>query len=148
MPRSRERPGFGLAVADHASRDQVWIVEHRAIGVGYRITKLAAFVDRAGRLGRGVTRDAAGEAELPEQPLHARRTARNVRINFAVGSFEPGVCQNAGGAVAGPGDVDHVQAVGFDDPIQVHIKKVQAGRRAPMAKQPRLDVLEFQRLPQ
>ena len=36
----------------------------------------------------------------------------------------------------------------FDDPVQMHVDEVLAGRRAPMAEQPRLDVLRLERLPQ
>ena len=146
VPGRRHRPGLGLAVAHDAGGDQIRIVEHRAISVRKRVAKLAALVDRAGRLGRRVARNAAGEAELLEQPLHAECVARNVGVDFAVGSFEPGIGQNAGGAMAGPGDVDHAQAVRLDDAVEVNVEQVQAGRRAPVAEQPRLDVPEFQRL--
>ena len=42
-------------------------------------------------------------------------------------------------------DIDHVEVVLLDQPIEVHIEKVQSRRRAPMAEQPRLDVLELER---
>ena len=51
VPAVGERAGLGLAVADHAGDDQVGIVEGRAVGVRQRVAELAAFVDRAGRLG-------------------------------------------------------------------------------------------------
>ena len=51
-----------------------------------------------------------------------------------------------GPAMARPGDVDHREVVGFDDAVQMHIDEVEARRRAPMAEQARLDVLELERL--
>ena len=60
----RQRAGLGLAVADDAGDDQVRVVEGRAVGVRQRVAELAALVDRAGRLGRDVAGDAAGEREL------------------------------------------------------------------------------------
>ena len=41
----------------------------------------------------------------------------------------------------GAGDVDHVQVVLLDQPIQMDIDEVQARRRSPVAQQARLDVL-------
>ena len=102
MPRRRHRPGLGLAVADNASDDQIGIVERRAVGVGQGVAKLAALVDRARRLGRRVARNAAGEAELLEQALHAQRVPRDVRIDFAVGPLKPGVGHNPGAPWPGP----------------------------------------------
>ena len=71
MPARGQRAGLGLAVADDAADEQVRVVERRAVGVRQRVAQLAALVDRAGRLGRDVARDPAGERELPEQPPHA-----------------------------------------------------------------------------
>ena len=41
-------------------------------------------------------------------------------------------------------DVHHVQVILFDQPVEVHIKKVEPRRRTPMAEQTRLDVVERQ----
>ena len=51
-------------------------------------------------------------------------------------------------AVPGPGDVDRVQIELFDQAVHVDIDEVQPGRRAPVAQQSRLDVLELERLAQ
>jgi hypothetical protein len=45
-------------------------------------------------------------------------------------------------------DVDHVQVVLGDQPVQVNINEIQAWRRSPVAEQPRLYVIQSQRLPQ
>jgi hypothetical protein len=50
VPARGEWAGFGLAVADHAERQEVGIVVDRAVGMHQRVAKLSAFVDRAGRL--------------------------------------------------------------------------------------------------
>ena len=141
MPARRQRPGLGLAVADDAGDDQVGIVERRAVGVRQRVAELAALVDRARRLRRDVARDAAGEGELGEEPLHPLLVLRDVRIDLAVGPLEIGVGDQPRAAVAGAGDVDHVEVELFDQPVEVDVDEVEAGRRAPMAEQARLDVL-------
>src|SRR5271167_3367535 len=41
-------------------------------------------------------------------------------------------------------DIDHVQIVLFDQPVEVNIEKIQSRRRAPMAKQTRLDMFELE----
>ena len=76
VPARGKRSGLGLAVADDGRDDEVGIVERGAVRVREDVTQLAALVDRAGRLGRDVTRNAAGEAELLEQPLHALHVLR------------------------------------------------------------------------
>jgi hypothetical protein len=43
--------------------------------------------------------------------------------------------------VAGTTDVDHVEVVFLDCPVEVHVDEVQPWRRAPVAEQPGLDVL-------
>ena len=44
--------------------------------------------------------------------------------------------------------IDRVEVARLDDAVQVRVDEVQPGRRAPVAEQPRLDVLEPQRLAQ
>ena len=70
----------------------------------------------------------------------------DVRVELAVGPFQVRVGHDARAAVAGAGDVDHVQVVLLDDPVQVDVDEVQPRRGAPVAQQPRLDVLGLQRL--
>jgi len=50
--------------------------------------------------------------------------------------------------VAGAGDVDHVEVVLLDDAVEVNVAEVLPRRRAPVAEQPRLDVLQLKRLAQ
>ena len=75
LPRTGERPGLRLAVADDAGDDEVGVVERGAERVHQRVAELAALVDGAGRRHADVARDAAGRRELPEQSLHARTVA-------------------------------------------------------------------------
>ena len=42
-------------------------------------------------------------------------------------------------------DVDHVQVIPLDDPVEVDVEHVQARRRAPVTEQSRLDVLAAER---
>ncbi len=50
------------------------------------------------------------------------------------------------GAVPWPGDIDDVEVVLLDDPVEVDVDEIQTGRRAPVAQQARLHMLERQRL--
>ena len=54
----------------------------------------------------------------------------------------------AGPPWPGPDHVHRVEVAGRDDPVQVRVDEVQAGGGAPVAEQPRLDVLGPQRLAQ
>src|SRR5207253_9064464 len=91
MPASGERTSFRFTVTDDAGHNQVRIIERRTVSVGERVAKFAAFVDGTGRLWRDVAGDAAGEAELLEELLHASSVLADVRVEFAVGSFKIGM---------------------------------------------------------
>src|ERR1700677_3029838 len=146
MPARRERSRLRFAITDDGGDDEVGVVEGRAEGVRKRVTKLAALVDRAGRLRRHMARNPAGERELREEPLHALHVLRDSWIDFAVGAFEISVGDQPRPAMPGTGDVDHVQIVLFDQPIEVRVNEVEAGRRAPMPEEAGLDVLLLERL--
>ena len=148
MPARRERARLGLAVADDARDEQIRVVEGRPERVRERIAELAALVDRAGRLRRDMARDPARERELPEQPPQALFVLLDVRVQLAVGALEVGVRDHARTTVARAADVDRVQIAGAYLAVQVRVDEVQARCRAPVAEQPRLDVLGLQRLAQ
>jgi hypothetical protein len=61
MPRRGQRSGFRFAIADDAGDDQVGSVKHRPERMAERIAQLAAFVDRARALRRGVAGNAPGK---------------------------------------------------------------------------------------
>ena len=113
-----------------------------------RIAELAALVDGAGRLRGRVRGDPAGEGELLEQPAHPRGVLGDARVELAVGPLQVGVGHHPGPAVAGAADVDEVQVLVPYDAVEVRVDQVEAGRGAPVAEQPRLDVLGAQRFGQ
>ena len=100
-----------------------------------RVTQLAAFVDGAGNFGRDMAGDAARPGELAKELLHAVAVEFNGRIAFGVGAFQIRVRHDTWPAMARAHDVHHVQAVLFDQPIQMHINQVQSWHGAPMPQQ-------------
>ena len=146
VPARRQRPGFRLAVTDDAGDDQPGIVEGGAIRMGERVAELAAFMDRAGGLGRDVARDAARERELLEEAPHPFGIPADVGIDLGVRPFQPRVGDRSRAAVPRPQDVDHVEAVFADHAIQVDVDEVEAGGRSPVPQQAGLDVRRRQRL--
>ena len=145
MPRRGQRSGLRLAVADDAGDDEIGIVEHRAERVAERIAQLAALVDRARALRRRVAGNAAGKRELEKQLPQPGLVLADVGIDLAVGALEVGVAHDGRAAVPGAGDVDHVEVVFLDDPVQVHVDEVLPRRRAPVSQQHVLHVRERQR---
>src|SRR5262249_50307769 len=125
MPTRGHGPGLCFAVADDTGNDQIGVIEGRSVGVREGVTELAAFVNRTGRLRCKVARDAAGERELGEEAVHAFFIGRNVRIDLAVRPLKVSVCDQTGTAVPGAGDVDHVEVVLLDQPVQVNVEEVQ-----------------------
>ena len=146
VPAGGERTGFRFPITHDAGDEQIGVIEGRAEGMGQRVAQFAALVNRAGRLGRDVTRNAAGERELFEETPHPLFVLRDVRINLAIRLLQICVGHQPGAAMAGTGDVDDVQVVLLDHAIQVHVHEVQARRRAPMTEQTRLDVGARERL--
>ena len=146
MPGRRQRAGLGLAVAHDASDDQVRVVKRRAVGVGDRVAQLASLVDGARSLGGHVAGDPAGKRELLEQQPHSRLVPGHVGIDLAVGPLQVGVGHEPGPAVAGAGNVDDVEVLLANDPVQVRVDEVQPGGGAPVPKEPRLDVGGGERL--
>ena len=109
-----------------------------------RVAELAALVDRARRLRRDVARDPARERELAEQLAHPVLVAGDRRVDLAVRSLEVRVGDDRRPAVPGPDDVDRVEVAGLDDPVHVDVDHVQAGGRAPVPEEARLDVVRLQ----
>ena len=140
VPRGGERAGLGLAVADDAGGDQVGVIHHGTEGVRERVAQLAALMDRARRLGRDMARDAAGERKLFEQALHAGRVARDVRVHVGVRAVEIVLRDHGVAAVAGAGEVDHVEVIFVDDAVEVRVDEVLAGHSAPVADDLLFDV--------
>ena len=145
VPGGGQRSGLGLPVADDADGQQTGVVERRAVRVRQGIAQLTALVDGAGGLRGDMAGHPAGEGELPEEPGHARRVPAHVRVDVGVTAVQPGPGQHGGPAVAGAPDADRVQVAGADGPAEVGVDEVQTGRGAPVAEQPRLDVLGAQR---
>jgi hypothetical protein len=61
VPARGQGAGLGLAVAHHGQGDQVRVVVDRPVCVRDAVAQLAALVDAAGCLGRGVAADPARE---------------------------------------------------------------------------------------
>ena len=148
MPAGGQRPGFGLAVADHAEGQELGVVEHRAVGVHERVAELAALMDRSWRLGRDMAGNPAREGELAKQPPQALFIEPDMRVGLGVGAVQVDVGHQAGTAVAGTSDINGAQRARPDRPVHVDVDEVQPRGRAPVSEQARLDVLGEQRLAQ
>src|ERR1700730_15617203 len=66
-------------------------------------------------------------------------------IDLAVRALEVRVGYDSGPAVAGAGDVNHVEVVFLDDPVEVHVNEVLPGGCAPVSQQHVLHIRERQR---
>ena len=148
LPCGRQRAGFRFTVADNAGNDQLRIVERRAEGMAQGIAQLAAFVDRTGRCRRHMAGNAARKRKLLEQLFQPGFVLRNVRVHLGPGAFEIHIANQGRAAVTGTGDIDDVQIMLFDHPIEVNIDEILARRRSPMAHHQRLDMSKLQLLTQ
>ena len=145
MPRRGQWSGFSLAVADDAGNNEIGIVKHRPERMAERITQLAALVDRARALRRCVAGNSSGKRKLNKELPKPGLILADVGIDLAVSALEIRVAHDGRAAVPGAGDVNHVEVVLFDDPVQVHVNKVLPGGRAPVSQQHVLHIRERQR---
>src|SRR5664280_2298782 len=133
MPRRGKWSGFRLAIADDASDDQAGIVEHGPKGMAERIAQFAAFVDRTWTLRRCVAGNAAGKRKLNKELPKPGLILADVGIDLAVSALEVSIAHDGWAAVSGARDVDHVEIVFFDDPVQVNVNEVLPGGCAPVS---------------
>ncbi len=148
LPCGRQGAGFRFAIADDTGDDQIRIVERGAKGMAEGVAQFAAFVDRTRRRRRNMTRNTARKRKLGEQLLQAGFVLTDIRVDFTVGAFKIGVRHQRRPAVTGTGDVEHVQVMLFDDPVQVDIDEVLTWCCAPVSHHQRLHVGHRQRLAQ
>src|SRR5258707_14374393 len=83
VPARGERSRLGLAIAHHATNEQVRIVECGAVSVSKGVSKFAAFVNGTRRLRRDVALGSSPKIELFEEPSHAVSGSGGVRVERA-----------------------------------------------------------------
>ena len=145
VPRGGQRAGLRLAVAHHTGGDQVGVIRHGAEGVGQRVAQLAALMDRAGGLRCHMAGNAAGEGETLEELLHPLLVSGDVGIDLGIAAVQPVLRHHGVAAVAGAGEIDHIQIVALDDPVQMGIDEVLAGAGPPVSHDGLLEVAFDQR---
>jgi len=123
--RNFTRP-LRLAISDDAGDDELGIVEHGPERVAERIAQLAALVDRARALRRCVAGNTSGKRELKKKLLQPDLVLADDGIDLAVRSLQIRVGHDGRTAMTGAGDVDHVEVVFLDDPIEVNVDEVLA----------------------
>ena len=148
LPGGGQGAGFRFAVADDACDDQPRIVERGAEGMAQRITEFAALVNGSRRRRRHMARNAAGKRELLEKPFHTGFVLADVGINLAVAPLKIGVGDQGRTAMAGAGDVDHIEIVLSDRPVQMHVNEILPWRRSPVPDHQRFDMRQRERLTQ
>src|SRR5205823_5040020 len=109
MPRSGERPGFRLAIADNAGDDEIGIIEHRPERTAQRIAQLAALVNRARALRRCMAGYSSGKPKLSKELLKSGLVLADVWIHPDIGALEISVGVDGRAAMPGAADVQHVE---------------------------------------
>ena len=101
VPCGGEGACFCFAVADRYRCDEVRVIENCAESMRDGITEFAAFVDGTGGFRCNVAGNASRERKLFAQFFHAFIVLADVRIDFAVSSFEIRVCNKEVSAMSG-----------------------------------------------
>ena len=133
VPCGGQTGGLCLAVSHHAGGDEIGVVHDRAKGVGQGVAQLAPLIDGARSLRGHMGGDAAGEGELLEQALHALGVLTDIGVDLAVGAVQIVLGHHGAAAVTGTGQIDHIQVVFDNSPVQMGINEVLSGTGAPVA---------------
>src|SRR6185437_8914964 len=75
---------------------------------------------------RDVTGDPPGKRELGEELPETGFVLADVRIDLAVGALKVGMAHERRAAVTGTSDIEHIQVILLDDPVQVNINEILA----------------------
>src|SRR5665213_798471 len=89
-----------------------------------RIAELSTFMNRSGRRGCDMAGNASGKGELLEQLFETRFVLRDIGVNFTPGAFQIDVAHDCRTAMSGTGDIEHVEIIFLDDPVEMHIDEV------------------------
>src|SRR5258708_19647426 len=92
--------------------------------------------------------DAAWCRELAEEPVHAVGVLPNLWKDLRVGALEIHIGDQRRSAVPRARQVDDLRVALPNQAIKMHVNEAQSRRGAPVAEQPRLDVLGPQWLAQ
>src|SRR6202011_1654265 len=89
-----------------------------------RIPQLAALVDRSRALRRCMAGNSSWKRKLNKQLPQPGLILADVWIDLAVGALEISVGHDGRAAVPRAGDVNHVEVVFLDDPVQVRVNEI------------------------
>ena len=145
FPGPFERPSLCFPIANDGDRQQVGVVEDRSKGVHQHVAQLTSLVNGSWRGDRHVARDPAWSGELPEQPLDTCPILAHLGIDLAVRAFQPGGRDQRRATVPRAGQVDRLLAGEGNEPGHVDVDEGESRAGAPVAQQPRLDVLSAER---
>src|SRR5579872_4391325 len=88
---------------------------------------------------------ATGKRKLLEEFAQAFGVLAHLGIDFGVSSFQVCWTEDAGSAMAGAGEKNHVEIEFLDEPAQVNVHERKARARSPMTKKPVFNVFGLQR---
>src|SRR5262245_18617956 len=102
-------------------------------------------MDRARRFGSHMAWNPAGKRELLEESFHSFFVLRNIRINLTIRPLQVSIGHQSGSAVSRSRDINHIQVMRPNHPVEMHVNKVQSRRGAPVTQEPWFDVLLAER---
>jgi hypothetical protein len=101
--------------------------------MGEAITEFASLMNGAGRFRGTVASDTPGERKLSEESFHSLPVLALIRIDLGIASVQIDWCEDTGGAMPGTGNIDHVQVVFSNHPIEMRPDEGLAWAGSPMS---------------
>ena len=86
------------------------------------------------------------ERELGEELPETGFVLADVRIDLAVGALKVGMAHERRAAATGTSDIEHIQVILLDDPVQVNINEILGPVPYPSAHHKPFQMRQFERL--
>ena len=101
-------------------------------------------MNRARNFGCAVTAKAPRKRECPEEVPHAFLILAHLWVDFRIGSLQISIRDHRWRSVARTGNVNHVESMFSDRPVQVNPGERLSGIRTPVPQQTLLEMLRTQ----
>ena len=141
LPGCRQRTSLSFTITYNSSCNQIRVVKYSSESMSDGVTKLATFINGTRCFRCAVAWDSAWEGELFEHFLHTFLILADVRINFAVGTFQIGIGNHEVSAMSRTGKQDHIKVITFDDTVAVCINEVLSRYSSPVTNNFFLDLI-------
>ena len=124
QPTSHQWSSFPFTITNYCRSNDIWIIQYSSSSVWKCVTKFSTFVDRSWCFRRRVWSNSSREWEDLTQVFETFFILRNTWIQFSVWTIQVWIRYHYLPTMTWSFNVEHIQVVFIDGPVQVSIDKV------------------------